>query len=150
MRNSLTDRVISLTLLVICGLLYWSAEDFPSGGGRFPKFALGCIILLSMLMFVSSFFRRESRSKKNERQDATKNARTYGPYVVFVLFTIYLIGAPFIGFYTCTTILTGVSMALLGIRDLKLYLIVLPLIFLSFYGFFEMLLKVPFPRGILF
>jgi hypothetical protein len=150
MKNSLTDRVISLALLGISVFLYLKAEDFPSGGSHFPKFALGFIILLSMLMFVSSFFRQGSRSKKNERHDATKKARAYGPFAIFLLFIIYLIGAPLLGLYTSTTILAGVSMALLGVRDLKLYLIVLPLIFLSFYGFFEMLLKVPFPRGILF
>lgn len=150
MKNYVTDRAISFALLGICVFLYWRAEDFPAGGSHFPKFALGCIILLSLLMFLSSFFRERSRSRKNERHEATQNARAYGPYVVFLLFIIYLIGAPFLGFYTSTAILVGVSMALLGIRDLKLYLIVLPLIFLSFYGFFEMLLKVPFPKGILF
>lgn len=150
MKDSVTDRVISLALLGICAFLYWIAEGFPGKGGHFPKFALGCIILLCMLMFISSFFGQRSRSNKTEGHEAPKDARTYGPYVVFFMFIIYLIGAPFLGFYTSTTILAGISMALLGVRDLKLYLIVLPLIFLSFYGFFEMLLKVPFPKGILF
>ena len=150
MKDSLPDRVISLALLGICVFLYWIAEGFPGRGSHFPKFALGCIILLSLLMFVSSFFSQRSRSKKTEGNEAPKDARTHGPYMVFFLFIIYLIGAPFLGFYTSTAILAGVSMALLGIREPKLYLIVLPLIFLSFYGFFEMLLKVPFPKGILF
>ncbi len=138
------DRVVSVVLIVVCAILYRISGQYPAGGDYFPKFSLSVIILMSILMLVLSFRRGKTEQELEALQVKRKNVR---PLIVSLIFIAYLIVFPTLGFYMSTALFVAVTMAFLKVRSLKLYLTVIPGLALVFYGFFGLILKVPFPES---
>lgn len=136
------DRAISILLIAVCSIMYRVSGEYPAGGDYFPKFSLAVIMALAALMLVLSF--RSGRKQKEEKPFEI-SAKTTRPAILAVLFLVYLLIYPTVGFYVSTALFAAVSMAFLKERRLKLYLIVIPALTLALYGFFGLLLDVPFP-----
>lgn len=140
------DRVIAAVLIVACALLYLEAGKYPAGGSYFPQFSLAAIIVLSVLQFISSFFTKKGVAKSLDSVDRKIYLR---PILLLLLFLVYLLVAPWIGFFSTTAVFTYTVMVFLKIRSIKFYLIFVPVQITALYIFFGIILKVPFPDSIL-
>jgi hypothetical protein len=138
------DRAIALFLLVVCGFLYHVAGEYPAGGDYFPRFSLGVIMLMAALMLGLSFRPGKTPEEREELSVKKKNLR---PLILIGIFFLYLLVYPRLGFYVSTALFALAVMAFLQVRRPVLYLTVIPGLALVFYGFFGLILKVPFPDG---
>ncbi len=142
------DRMIALVVIIICAFFYWEARHYPAGGSYFPIFSLMAIILLSALMLIFSFWPRPKQSPA-EPENAEKGKRKLRPFFLTAIFFLYLFSAPRIGLFTSTAALICAVMAFLKIRKVKLYILVVLVVTVSFYIFFGLILKVSIPGSIL-
>lgn len=144
----LLDRLVALGLIIVCAFLYREAYNYPAGGSYFPVFSLVAIMILSFLMLIFSF-----RSKPNQRSADPKKAltrkRNLRPFFLSGIFFLYLLILPRLGLFTSTAVLIFAVMALLKVRQVKLYIIVILVVTVSFYIFFGLILKVSIPGSIL-
>ena len=140
------DRVIAVALIVTGGLLYLVAGSYPAGGSYFPQFSLGAVISLSALQLVSSFLTQRKSARSLDAVDRRVYLR---PILLLLLFLVYLVIAPWLGFFATTALFTYTVMIFLKIRSLKYYLIFVPALMAALYIFFGMILKVPFPDSVL-
>lgn len=138
--------MIAAVLIVACALLYLEAGKYPAGGSYFPQFSLAAIIVLSVLQFISSFFTKKGVAKSLDSVDRKIYLR---PILLLLLFLVYLLVAPWIGFFSTTAVFTYTVMVFLKIRSIKFYLIFVPVQITALYIFFGIILKVPFPDSIL-
>lgn len=141
------DRTIAVILIVVCALLYGEARSYPAGGSYFPLFSLATIITLSTLILIFSFLNKKRPEK--EKGIEVKKKKYVRPFILTGIFLLYLVIAPKLGFFFSTAAFTYVVMAFLKIREVKFYLLIVPVLITAFYIFFGMILKVPFPESIL-
>jgi hypothetical protein len=142
------DRMVALGLIIICAFFYWEASNYPAGGSYFPHFSLVAIILLSTLMLIFSF-RPKQKQRPAESENAEKDKRNLRPFILTGIFFLYLFIAPRMGLFTSTAVLICAVMAFLKIRQVKLYVLVVLVVTVSFYIFFGLILKVSIPGSIL-
>lgn len=142
------DRMVALGLIVICAFFYWEANHYPAGGSYFPIFSLMVIILLSVLMLIFSFWPKHKQSTV-ESENALTGKRNLRPFFLTGIFFLYLFIAPWIGLFTSTAALMCAVMAFLKVKQVKLYVLVVLVVTVSFYIFFGLILKVSIPGSIL-
>ena len=142
------DRTVAFVLIVICAFLYWEADHYLAGGSYFPHFSLAAVILLSFLMLIFSFLPRQRHDRK-KIEGAEKIKRNLRPFFLLCVFFIYLFVLPFLGLYSSTVALICAVMALLKVRQFKLYALAVLVIGVIFYIFFGLVLKVSIPGSIL-
>lgn len=142
------DRMIALVLIIISAFFYWEASHYPAGGSYFPIFSLMAIILLSVLMLIFSFWPKHKQSAA-ESENAEKGKRNLHPFFLTGIFFLYLVIVPWIGLFTSTAALICAVMAFLKVKQVKLYVLVVLVVTMSFYIFFGLILKVSIPGSIL-
>lgn len=142
------DRMVALVLIIICAFFYLEASHYPAGGSYFPIFSLMAIILLSVLMLIFSFWPK-GRQTPAASENAVKGKQYLRPFFLTGIFFLYLFSAPRIGLFTSTAALIVAVMAFLKIRQVKLYILVVLVVTVSFYIFFGLILKVSIPGSIL-
>ena len=126
------DRIISLTVLLISILLYAEAGDYPDGGSLFPRFSLAVVAGLAVLMLLFSFMKgspaaqqsADSLEKSSDEESGTDSRRR--PIIMVGIFFVYLIVAPWLGFFVSTAVFIYVVMAYLRIQGVWLYALAVP------------------------
>jgi len=111
-----------------------------------PKLILTTIIILSVLLFLRSRATGKNNGEKNIFQ---------GTSVSRVLLTIfatilYIQFSSILGFYFSTFIFLLVMFIFLGLKKKLLFLVIPALVILILFLIFNLWLKVPTPKGILF
>ena len=142
------DRMIAIVVIIISAFFYREANQYPAGGSYFPIFSLVAIMLLSALMFIFSFWPKH-RQRPEQPEIAEKGKSKSRPFFLTAIFFLYLLSAPRIGLFTSTAALICAVMAFLKVRQVKLYILVVLVVTMSFYIFFGLILKVSIPGSIL-
>lgn len=142
------DRMIAVVVIIMCAFLYWEASHYPAGGSYFPIFSLMAIMVLAALMLFFSFWPKHPQ-RSEQPQNAKKGKSKSRPFLLTGIFFLYLFSAPRIGLFTSTAALICAVMAFLKIRQVKLYILVVLVVTVSFYIFFGLILKVSIPGSIL-
>ena len=94
-------------------------------------------------------FRPQHKQRLAGTENAEKDKRNLNPFILMGIFFLYLFITPRIGLFTSTALLLCAVMAFLKIRHVKLYVLVVVVITVSFYIFFGLILKVSIPGSIL-
>ena len=134
--------------LFICLAIFFGLEslDFPAGGELFPLFLFGCIILLSCLLIMEAFFKKNNHTSIQIKIDFF----TWKPLFVSLAVIIHVIFIFILGYFTSSLLfLIGCSI-LIGLRDARAIGITAIVLFPLMYAFFEGFLKAGLPKGILF
>ena len=106
------DRVASVICFVATTFLYFHAGSFPEEAAFYPRMVIGLMIVLSVLMFVKSWFKSE-RSK------------TLEPFFIhhkrFFLSALlalgYIAGVQYLGYYSASLIFIPAAAWALGYRN---------------------------------
>lgn len=141
----LSLALTSLGLYTVAGDITKSEMDKGIGAAIWPKFLLVCIILLSMGMFISTFFNKNKQGKeKIDNLGWFKNQAKTGLAVLFLV--IYILMLEPIGFLAATILLLVSLMRLMGVQKLAvLGLVPTAFSFLLTLVFYKM--GVPLPLG---
>lgn len=126
------------------------------GPGAFPLIIGGILTLLAFYQWIQVF--KKSRRKKDdkvrvEHQSFKERLQGWkgetGPLTLTVVFTIYLLMVPSVGFFTSNFLFVVICSRLLGARDWIRPVSLAIGINLFCYLLFEIWLKLSLPRGVL-
>lgn len=149
-----TDRISALVLLALCGYFYAVTGDFNRLGRLFPRTIIIILGVLSGVLLVSSFLPRAEKLKEKKAFGPVSTSYmeiglAAGLFVAWA-FLLHLIG------FAVTSFIFFSAIAVIFEKRNKpftYYVVKVASIGLSiavFYYFFSSLLRVPFPRGLLF
>lgn len=147
MKKLTGDRMISLILMLFCGLSYYLSFSFSGEARAYPHFMIFCLFFFSLILFVGTFI----NSKKKEKENSSKSKIDISRILNIGILTVaYIVLLNKIGFYSSTAIYLLCAMFLLGIKNIKLLLFVTGIFLLLLYSIFNVFLQLPKPEGILF
>ena len=117
-----------------------------SAPAMLPKLILTTIIILSVLLFLRSRATGKNNGEKNIFQE------TLVSRVLLTIFAtiLYIQFSSILGFYFSTFIFLLVMFIFLGLKKKLLFLVIPALVILILFLIFNLWLKVPTPKGILF
>ena len=142
------NRIVAVGLICLSMYLGNQARDFPARGGVFPVFSFACIILLSLLLLISTFF--DKRAPSEDEKTFRFNWNELKPYLLFVLVIVQIAVMKSVGYFVSTGLFFISATLILGIRRHRTILYTLIIVLPLFYLFFEIGLKVELPQGVLF
>jgi putative tricarboxylic transport membrane protein len=158
------DGVIGLIIVVMSILLLYNTTGIPTppivplGPAFYPQILLALLLIMGMILFILDISKRKPSGEKKE--DKKKDRRDKGWLIKykkiiwgFVVFGLYILFIPIIGFYSTTAIVLVVLQGLLGYREFKqlpLFFVISIVTTVCIYLIFEKYLMVVFPKGRLF
>ncbi len=148
------DRMSALVLLALCGYFYAATSDFNRLGRLFPRTIVVILGVLSLALLISTFLPRAEKQK--DRKAFGPISTSYAEIGLAAgLFTAWAFLLHLVGFAVTSFIFFSVISVIFEKRHkpFTYYMVKVAAIGLSiavFYYFFSSLLRVPFPRGLLF
>lgn len=134
---------IGIIMLVISGVIYVSSMNYPDKSKLFPNFIATVICISSILMIFKAI------KQKGLFVDMKWNAVLNKEFsMLFVSTAIFIFSMPRLGFYASTFLYITAVLYVMNVAKLKALSISIGMCIFSFV-FFEFLLGLPFPRGIL-
>ena len=153
------DGWIGLGLLAFGGWLYSNLGKIPAnplvpiGPAYYPRILLILIVLLSLVLVIQEAISRHRRESKG-RGSLRGQVERYQPTLTcFIVFTLYVVFLPVLGFLVSSVLFVTILQWLLGplrLRRLPVSLLTGVAVSLISYVAFEIYLRVLLPRGILF
>jgi len=143
------DRIAALLLFAICVAAWFLSRTFSPLSALFPRVVIIVLGLLSLLLLALSF----TRSEKQEKFVLVHGAVL--PVVLSVLMMVaWVVLIPLLGFLTSSLLLFTLMTLVLERRQRKPLQILLRIVIVcaataAFYLFFDRLMLVSFPRGLL-
>jgi putative tricarboxylic transport membrane protein len=142
------NTIVSIFLIALSVGAYTMAANFPSlandhtGPGSFPKILAVIIIILSIILALQSFL------KKEEPTEALGKIKPAA--VAMAIVFGYLIAINFLGFFIITPVVIMLFLVYAKVRNWMLYVGLPTGVIIFIYFLFEKMLKVPLPDGQLF
>src|SRR5699024_4404694 len=134
------DRTIGLSFLLIAGIFFINTFKLPEDTQVYPRFMLGIMTTLAILLIIKSFIKSEDQSWK----DLFGHIQWKRFLYVFIFSLLYLVLINKVGFFITTVGYLLIMMIFLkGSRSL--ILISIPSFTLLLYLIFRVFLKVPLP-----
>ena len=113
--QNMVDVIIGTLFLVVTGPFYLNIDKFVSGGMStvttpvdFPKFIMGIVVILSLLLIVMGYFKKSTQLQENLEKKI--NHRAVMLYLGLLIF--YLVSLEYMGFLITTPIVMTLSYAL--------------------------------------
>jgi hypothetical protein len=144
------DRISSIIILCICGYFWYKSTGFTKFGSLFPQVVVAILGFLALLL-VGLSFRKTDKTEETEQADVKYlNIVIAVPVIILWIFFIRLVGFAVSSmlFFSAITIIFEERKHPFLYYLKKVGIIVATVLF--FYFFFSSLLRVPFPRGVLF
>jgi|SRR5690625_2958059 len=151
MANIIKHAIASGFVLILCIVFFLESLNYPDTAARLPQLLIIIIALLSILMFVQTYF-RERRNNKEEKDEIEKvtgkiNVKRVVIFVTIIAAYIFLIET--MGYFIITPVFIFISLIYLKATNVFVS-IVLSIGFTAFvFGLFNMFLNIPIPMGIL-
>lgn len=154
------DRLTSLVILIVCAFFYYESfgirtSNLSAGLGAtfFPRFLLGFIALLAVLMFLNTFTRAAKAKDLKEQEEKPDEKSPLIVWIIFGVFALYILSLNVLGF------ILGSALFMFSIyliltwkkRTTKQHVLSFGGIFVAafvLFFIFEKLLQVYLPRGI--
>lgn len=141
------ERIMALVFIGLSIYFIIPALGFPALGGAFPIFSFGAIIFCSLIIIVSSFFKRNSSSRAKIRFKLDRT--TVRPLVLTGLVFLHIWLMNVIGYFSSALLFLICASLFLGIRNYRSLLITIVILFPALYAFFIIFLQADLPSGIL-
>jgi len=134
------------TIMIICGAAAIIAvQQYPSESRMMPMIYSVALILLSGLLFRRSL-KREEKTERREEPLAS-----YGKFfMVAAAILAYIFLISFLGFYSSTLIFMFLFMTMLRATNIFTVIIISLVTTGLIYVFFDLMLHIPIPGGLLF
>ncbi len=135
------NRIIALSLIGVCGLLWPYTNNFPGSGAEFPRLTLIIIAVLSCTMLMRSLVPSLSVMQIYEgRPGFSKLPR---PLAVFATISIAVFAMRYIGFFPAITIFGAALMPVLGVQRRLVFLLAYLGLMAFVFALFQLILNVP-------
>ncbi|UCZ53195.1 tripartite tricarboxylate transporter TctB family protein [Bacillus shivajii] len=158
------ELLTGLFLFILSIIIYFQSGDFPSlnethlNAGSFPKLIAMLLALLSLLLMIKKakeLIKKKAELSEMNVKDYLKELLIEYKLVFFTLIVLFLYISimPFIGFIISTIIfiiVTGLVISSKKKKDSIILSVTAVVITLSAYFFFQNVLHVRFPSGLLF
>lgn len=135
------DSILSIFLLIFCGIYYLAINKLPEQAKQYPFFIFVLLLAFTVILLVTTFIKKEEE-KINIFKDM--QFKQFG----FVLITAiaYVAIISIVGFFTSTLIYLVIT--LLGLKVIPKYAVITSVGFcIVVYLVFVFFLRVPVPRG---
>jgi len=151
------DIILSCVLFIGSIALYFYAETFPFNEdknivlnpGFYPQFLAIIMGVLALLLLVTTLRKKFKDIENNWKQGSIKSIRL--TFFTLIMVIIYPIGLQYIGFLLTTLFFTFVLIYVLSDKskyDVRFMSFVSFVITLIVFFVFDIILNIPFPRGI--
>jgi hypothetical protein len=132
------EIITAAAISQIAGFFFWYSASLPAGGGLFPQFATGCMILLAIYWAVAAFLRR-GEPGRGEPIDFRLTYEKFKPVIAVAATVAYVFLMFVVGFFVTTTLYVVAISIILGVRNWRLVgltlIVVVPLIYVFFVTF---------------
>lgn len=145
------DIIFAVATSVFSGLLLALAFSYPPASSGFPKFLLGLMLLLSLLLLAKSFRARAAAVPEKDKSDAAalrKNMKT--ALAVIGSTAAYALAVRHIGYFSATTAFLLGVMVLYGKNKLLSAMTASVAFMAVMYALFVWFLGMRLPEGLLF
>lgn len=141
------DLISSIIVMAVAIFFFYQTFAFPDTGADsetgpefIPRIFSTLLMILGIILFIKSFTTKEEAPTTKVKMIAL---------TIGILF-VYMLLINFLGFYSSTILFVLVLLLITNIRKIALLITVPISIALFIFVFFENLLTVPIPTGILF
>ena len=139
------NRIIALALIVGAIPLWRMAGDFPSSATAFPRAILVTVASLAIIILVRGFVPAYARRLDEVgRRSAGVIVR---PLAVFAATAMAVLLMPAAGFFPAVLTFAALLYPLLGVRNLRTYVVTVGVLLAFVYTVFGLLLGVPLGAG---
>ncbi|MDV2684452.1 tripartite tricarboxylate transporter TctB family protein [Alkalihalophilus lindianensis] len=154
------DRLTSIVLLLVCAFFYFESNSIRTsnlsaglGATFFPRFLLGFIAILAVVMFINTFTRAAKAKDMKENENKPDEKSPLIVWVIFGIFGVYILLINFLGFILSSALFMFSIYLLLTWkkRTTKQHVLSFGGMFVTafvLFFIFEKLLQVYLPRGI--
>ncbi len=111
----LTDKIVSVLLLLLCGLIFWEIRNFSEYGRYFPYILTLFLLILCLVYFVKSWVAplRKTESLEEGQQELIKDLPSFllslGGVLVYVFILFSLLGFLVSSILFCVGVIIGVQ-----------------------------------------
>ncbi len=140
------DIVVSIMMFGVGVAAIVKASDFPEQSRLMPYIYSSLLILVAILLGLKAFFGRNAAPE----DPAWKDEPIPKVLLVMALILGYIVSIQIFGFYTSTAMFMFIFLGVMHAASLFVSLGVSVGTSAAVYYFFEVLLRIPIPRGILF
>ncbi len=140
------DIVVSIMMFGVGIAAILKASDFPEQSRLMPYIYSSLLILVAILLGLRAFFGRNAAPE----DPAWKDEPIPRVFLVMALVLGYIVSIQILGFYTSTALFMLVFLGVMHAASLFVSLGVSVGTSVAVYYFFEILLHIPIPRGLLF
>lgn len=135
------NRIIALSLIGACGLLWPYTNDFPGSGSEFPRLTLIMIAVLSTVMLVRSLLPSLAAAPLLEgRPGFSKLPR---PLFVFAAIGVAVFTMRYIGFFPAVAAFGAALIPILGVRRRLAFILAYAGLMTFVFVIFQLILNVP-------
>ena len=113
--QELADKIISVLLLLLCGLILWEIRNFSEYGRYFPYIVTLFLLMFSVVYFVKSWLAplREMDSLGKDQQELIQDLSSFlislGGVLVYVFILFSLLGFLASSILFCISVIIGVQ-----------------------------------------
>ena len=132
------DIFTGIFLYILSAIFLLNSSSLPNDSKVVPLCMAISLIVLGTLLIVKTI-----KNKKNEL--SFKGAKRV--FLVLGFTTLYVICINFIGFYVTTPFYLGIMIRMLGMKNMKLTIIIPICVVVFIYVVFGIIFKVPVPSG---
>ena len=137
------NRIIAIILIILSIFLFQMTIKWPTAPAMLPKVILISIIVLSILLFIRSYLRKNVPEK-----NAFEGVSIQRVFITIVITVLYIYFTNILGFFTSTYLFLLLLFLYLGMK--KTHCFVVPLLIIVFLYFnFSVWLRVPTPEGLI-
>ena len=147
------DRVISVLLIGLAGLVFYGTKDFGSeelvmiGAGVWPRVLASLLVILAVVLFIQSLMKSYQDKANPIDLHSPGMKRVMKMCLALAVFSVILY---FCGFMISILFLIPICMVILGERRKKWLAMVTGSVMASVYIIFVLILQLRLPEGIFF
>ncbi|MEX2451139.1 MAG: tripartite tricarboxylate transporter TctB family protein [Rhodospirillales bacterium] len=141
------DVLAGVFFIVFSIWIIWEAISFPAGGGDFPLFSAGAVILLAIGVIVKAVKSKAPEMREPAQFDFSWNNTKQ--YVIGLIVVGYWPLSFVLGYFFTTFLFLVLAAWLAGVRSVKTIAVTAIVLIPALYGLFAVLLQASLPEGIL-
>ncbi|MFZ7103811.1 MAG: tripartite tricarboxylate transporter TctB family protein [Peptococcaceae bacterium] len=137
------NKLTGISLVIIGAILYFISMDFPARAGFYAK-GLNLLLIFSGLLLFLLNIKKDVKDSPSPFKDVCLNRL----FIAIVVSLAYILLIKKLGYIMSSMLFAFFLMRFLGVKEVKILLMVSILVPLILYLGFDTFLSVPLPKGI--
>ena len=142
------NKITGVILLILSAVIYAKAATFPAESDHYVKILVVALVVLTAIMLFQSFS-KEKQFDGKKIQELFADIHWGRVFAVIVLSVIYVVAMKPVGFIISSIIYMFAVLWVLGIRSIKVLILVPTISTAVLYFSFGTLLSIRLPKGLL-